>query len=138
MASTRYPLEPSGHNRLACPPIRPHRLGFVASMVALTLACVPSDTTRAREQGLQSSLQTMRQCIHHFRQDKGRFPTDLQELVSARYLRKVPVDPVTGTAATWRVILAPDPPTAQALPQVIDVRSGAPGLSSAGTAYASW
>ena len=138
MISLRQRPEPAGPDRIACLPLFGLRLVGAASLVALTLACAPSDVMRARERSLPSTLQGIRQCIQQFRLDKGRFPMDLQELVSAHYLRKVPVDPVTGTSATWHPVFAPVHSAAPALPQLIDVRSGAPGLSTSGTPYASW
>ena len=63
-----------------------------------------------------------------------RYPNDLQELVQQRYLREVPLDPVTDRKDTWVVV----PPSGQAGTAVFDVRSGAAGHGRDGTPYAAW
>jgi hypothetical protein len=54
--------------------------------------------------------------------DKGRYPETLESLAADRYLRKVPLDPVTDSAATWIVIAPPGPRKSG----VYDVKSGSP------------
>ena len=58
----------------------------------------------------------------------------MQELVDTSYLREVPVDPVTGSKATW-VTAAP---TNTSLSGVFDVHSGAAGKGVDGVAYAQY
>jgi general secretion pathway protein G len=67
----------------------------------------------------RQNIATIRDAIDKFHGDQGRFPETLDELVSERYLRAVPVDPFT-TAPDW-ITVAPDDPT---LGGVYDVRSG--------------
>jgi hypothetical protein len=54
-----------------------------------------------RDTTLRSELSRMRNAIRKFREDNGRNPHSLDELVP-RYLRRIPVDPVT-RAANWVV-----------------------------------
>lgn len=68
----------------------------------------------------QQNLATMRDALDKFFGDKGRYPESLEELVQKRYLRSVPVDPITG-ASDWIAIAPPDP----AMSGVYDVRSAA-------------
>jgi general secretion pathway protein G len=68
----------------------------------------------------QQNLATMRDALDKFFGDKGRYPESLDELVQKRYLRSVPVDPITG-ASNWIVVAPPDPATSG----VYDVRSAA-------------
>jgi len=88
---------------------------------------------RAREVVLKQNLAGLRDAIDKFHADRSRYPRDLQELVQQRYLRHVPIDPVTDRADTWVLV----PPTGQSN-AVFDVRSGAPGASRDGAAYAQW
>ena len=74
----------------------------------------------------------MREAIDKFHADKGKYPAALGELVERRYLRALPVDPVTDSDATW--VLVP-PPAASGLTGVYDVRSGADGLASSGQRF---
>lgn len=86
---------------------------------------------RARDATLRESLVVMRDAIDKFRADTGKWPEDLDSLVTRRYLRRVPVDPVTERDDTWQTLA---PPTGEE--GVWDVRSGAEGNAKDGQAYA--
>lgn len=95
-----------------------------------------------RDLALRHDLQAMRLAIDQFHADQGRYPGALDELVARRYLRALPVDPVTGRSDTWVPVQAPAQGAANgAVPAsggIQDVRSGAPGVGSDGSRYASW
>lgn len=57
---------------------------------------------RARETALRSDLQTMRTAIETYTLDKQAAPQSLEELVNDKYLRAVPMDPMT-QAQDWQV-----------------------------------
>lgn len=88
----------------------------------------------AREAALRQDLAVMRDAIDKHFADTGRYPASLDELVTRRYLRRVPVDPLTESADTW--VLAP--PADTTLGTVFEVSSGAPGAARDGSLYASW
>jgi len=89
---------------------------------------------KSREAVLKEDLYQLRDAIGKYYGDKGKYPESLDALASEKYLRKVPVDPVTDSAATW-VVVPPDDPQKGG---VYDVKSGAQGAGSDGTAYAEW
>lgn len=91
---------------------------------------------KSKETALLQSLTTMRDAIDQYAADKGGYPESLQELAEARYIRRVPEDPLTGSCDTW-VELAP-PSDMRAFGRVWDVRSGADGRSEDGRPYADW
>lgn len=94
----------------------------------------------AAEVALKQNLFQMRDAIDKFHADQGRYPDKLQELVEKRYLRAVPVDPITRKSDSW-VAVSPESGSASRegeRGQVFDVKSGAPGRAADGTAYASW
>lgn len=66
----------------------------------------------------RQNIATIRDAIDKFYGDQARYPETLEELVQARYLRSVPVDPMT-EAPNW-IVVAPKDPT---LGAVFDVRS---------------
>jgi len=86
----------------------------------------------AREQVLRHNLTGLREAIDKFYGDRARYPKDLQELVTERYLRAVPLDPVTDRTDSWQLIRS------TSVEGVIDVRSGATGQARDGSAYATW
>jgi general secretion pathway protein G len=88
---------------------------------------------RAKETTLKQNLKVLRSTLDQFHGDKGRYPADLEELVSNGYLRAVPVDPVTESSSTWIVIMSNDGDQ----PGVVDVHSGAQGSDGLGNPYES-
>lgn len=90
----------------------------------------------AKEVALRHDLRAMRAAIDQFRADLGRYPAGLDELVARRYLRAVPIDPITMRSDSWLTV----PPAVATGEQagVADVRSGAAGQAREGGAYASW
>ena len=114
-------------------------LMVVLTVLALLLTiAVPkyfAHLEKAKEATLKQDLVVMRDAIDKFHGDKGRYPDQLDELVSARYIRNIPVDPMTDSASTWRVV----PPTdTEAKGAVYDIKSGADGKSADGSAYGEW
>jgi general secretion pathway protein G len=89
----------------------------------------------AKEQALRHNLSALRLALEQYRSDKGQAPASLDALVQAKYLRDVPLDPITERRDTWLLVQAGDG-AAQA--GVVDVRSGAPGTARDGRPYGSW
>jgi len=93
----------------------------------------------ARETTLHHDLSVMRQSIDNYTLDKQAAPQSLEDLVQAGYLRKVPVDPITG-AADWvpqfdSVVLTPD----QTTTGMVDVHSSSTRVSPfENTPYNEW
>lgn len=87
----------------------------------------------ARETALRQDLTGMRTAIDQFYRDKDRYPETLDELVTQRYIRAIPVDPITQRVDSWTVVPPKDSSKA-----VFDVRSGATQRARDGSLYASW
>lgn len=108
-------------------------MAIVALLIAIAAPRYFNHVDRAKEAVLKQSLNVMRDAIDKFHGDQGRYPTTLDELVERRYLRKIPLDPVTDSDSTWVVLPPPGKDKA-----AYDVRSGASGNSQDGSAYADW
>ncbi len=72
-------------------------IGILVSMAVPTYRGI---VLRARETVLKQNLFVLRDCIDQYYADKGKYPGSLDELVSAGYLRALPVDPMT-RQANW-------------------------------------
>ena len=111
-------------------------LMIVVSIIGiLATVAVPSyrqSVVKAREAVLRQDLFTMRDLLDQYRADKGKYPATLKDLVTATYLRAVPVDPITQSATTWQEIVD------ETEGGVFDVHSGADRLASNGTPYNQW
>jgi general secretion pathway protein G len=109
-------------------------LAVVATLLTLALPRYFGSIDKSKEAVLKENLYQMRDAISRYHADKGKYPETLESLAADKYLRKVPLDPITESAATW-VVVAPDDPQKSG---VYDVRSGAPGKGIDGTEYAEW
>ena len=109
-------------------------LAVIATLLTLALPRYFGSLDKSREAVLKENLFQMRDAISRYHADKGRYPESLEHLASDKYLRKVPIDPVTDSAATWMVVRSEDPQKTG----VYDVKSGATGKASDGTEYAQW
>ena len=90
----------------------------------------------SREATLKEDLFRMRDAIDQYYADKGKYPADLQALVSDQYMREVPIDPISNSRDTWQTIPAePDPANPSADPGIFNVKSGAEGTSLQGQPY---
>jgi general secretion pathway protein G len=123
----------------------PRRNGFtlIELLVALTIIAlllsiaVPryfGSLGRAEESALKEDLHTMRDAIDKHQADTGKYPASLDELVTKKYLRNIPSDPITQSAATWIVVAPSDPQKGL----VYDVKSGAKGTGRDGKPYEQW
>ncbi|HMH17692.1 MAG TPA: prepilin-type N-terminal cleavage/methylation domain-containing protein [Burkholderiales bacterium] len=110
----------------------------VMTVIALLLTiAVPryfGSLDKSKEAVLKEDLYQLRDAIGKYYGDKGKYPDTLDALATEKYLRKVPVDPMTDSAASW-VVVAPDDPQKGG---VYDVKSGAQGKSNDGSVYAEW
>lgn len=122
----------------------------VLAIVALLLTIVAPRTIdhleRARETTLKASLKEMRSALDQFEADLGRPPGSLEELVQRRYLRELPVDPITQRRDSWISVSPAEARAADVIASkeaasvdgVADVHSGAEGEGRDGTPYRSW
>ena len=111
-------------------------LAALGLLVGLIAPRYVDQVDRAREAALRTNLATLRDALDRFKEDRGQWPQRLDELVEARYLRAVPVDPVTERSDTWVVV--PAPAAGRGDSGVADVKSGAPGSARDGSAFSGW
>jgi len=98
-------------------------LTVIALLISLVAPSYTGRVQRAEEAVLKENLVLMRDALDKHYADAGRYPATLQDLVSKRYLRSIPADPITGSAATWVAV----PPSDTKRGGVWDVKSGAKG-----------
>jgi general secretion pathway protein G len=110
----------------------------VMAVIALLLSIATpryfNSVLKSREAVLRENLSLTRQALDRYYGDNGKYPDGLDLLVSKKYLRSLPLDPITDSSVTW-VIIPPDVPEKGG---VFDVKSGAAGKAVDGSAYADW
>lgn len=109
-------------------------LAIVGTLLALVAPRYTTSVERAKEATLKQNLATVRDAIDKHHADFGRYPSSLEDLVSKKYLRRVPVDPLTDSVATWLLIAPTDP----AMEGVADIRSGAKAKTRDGGNPSDW
>nr|WP_315221012.1 type II secretion system protein [uncultured Duganella sp.] len=109
-------------------------LGIVALMLTLAVPRYFPSIDKSKEVVLADNLRNMRNVIDQYYGDTGRYPDSLEQLVEKKYLRALPVDPVTDSETTWVII----PPEDGAKGGVYNIKSGAPGNDRSGKPYADW
>jgi general secretion pathway protein G len=108
-------------------------MAIIALLLTLALPKYFKGVDNSKETVLLDNLHTTRELIDKFYSDQGRYPESLDELVERKYLRSLPIDPVTGSARTW-VVIPPEPPYKG---QVYDIKSGARGATRDGRPFGS-
>ena len=108
-------------------------MAVLAILVAVVAPRYVDKADVARETVLRQDLVGMRSAIDQFYRDKARYPETLAELVTYRYIRAVPIDPITERADSWTVV-----PPKDGAKGVFDVKSGAAQSARDGSDYASW
>jgi general secretion pathway protein G len=106
-------------------------LAIVALLLTLSAPRYFQSIDTSKETILAENLRTTRDTIDKFYGDNGRYPASLEELVEMKYLRALPVDPVTESSETWVLI----PPQDPELGAVYDLRSGATGIARNGKSF---
>jgi len=139
---------------------------IIASAILLILASaalpmVRFAVVRPKEAELRRDLREIRNAIDHYKDYADRnlirvkvgsegYPPDLKTLVTGeylgtsttqkvRFLRRIPVDPMTGRA-DWNLLAVEDDPdsTSWGGSDVFDVHSKSQGVAIDGTRYSEW
>ncbi|MBV9760795.1 MAG: type II secretion system protein [Acidobacteriaceae bacterium] len=114
-------------------------MAIISVLLAIALPIYQKSIVRAKESVLRNNLFQIRMMIDEYTIDKQKAPDSLQDLVSDGYLRQIPLDPITGSTDTWRVIMEDTPVGGStSSPGVFDVRSGSDKTALDGTAYSDW
>lgn len=109
-------------------------MALIAILLTLAFPKYFTSVEKARESVLKQDLKTFRDAIDQFYSDRGSYPANLDDLVTQKYIRAIPVDPFTNRADSW-VVAGPD---GGSLPGVYDVHSGATDRARDGTEIAAW
>lgn len=109
-------------------------LAIIATLLMLAVPRYYSSVDRSKEAVLKENLFQMRDAIGKYYGDRGKYPETVEALATEKYLRRLPLDPITESATTW-VVVPPEDPLKGG---VYDVKSGAQGKGLDGTDYSTW
>jgi general secretion pathway protein G len=109
-------------------------MAIIAVLLTIAVPRYFHSVEKSKEAVLHQNLTLTRQTIDKFYGDTGKYPETLDELVTKKYLRTLPGDPITESNTTWVII----PPESADKGGVFDLKSGAPGQALDGTNYKDW
>jgi len=109
-------------------------LAIIALLLSIAVPRYYGSLDKSKEAVLKENLFQMRDAINKYQADKGKFPESLESMVADKYLRKLPLDPITDSTTTWIVVPPSDPQKGG----VYDVKSGAPGKAIDGSEFSTW
>lgn len=106
-------------------------MSIIALLLSIALPRYFGSLDKAKEVALKENLQVLRTGLDKYYGDKGRYPDTLADLVTQKYFRSVPADPITESAGSWILI----PPREADKSGIADVKSGAKGKTRDGVPY---
>jgi general secretion pathway protein G len=111
---------------------------IIVILITMAIPIYNRSITRAKESVLHNNLFTLREVIDQYSYDKQKAPQSLQDLVTEGYLRKIPVDPMTG-GNDWRTIMEEASQSInQSEPGIFEVKSTSDKISLDGSPYSDW
>ncbi|WP_166366535.1 type II secretion system protein [Pseudomonas akapageensis] len=109
-------------------------MAIIATLMTIAVPRYFSSLELSRETTLRQSLSVIREALDHYYGDTGRYPDSIEDMVTQRYLRSLPLDPITERTDMWVLVPPPDGVAGG----VADVKSGATGRARDGSQYAQW
>jgi len=110
---------------------------IIIILAAIALPQYQKTILTTREAVLRDDLYKMRSLLDQYAADKQKLPQSLDDLVSAGYMRQLPVDPMTNQP-DWSTSTGEDPNSTSGEQGVIDVHSASTDVSTEGTPYNEW
>ena len=109
-------------------------LAILALLLTLAVPRYFTSIERAKDATLKQSLNALRESIDKYYADNGQYPKTLEDLVDKKYIRKLPIDPITEKTNTW-IFTPPEPPLEG---DIYEIHSGANSIAKDGSRYEDW
>jgi general secretion pathway protein G len=113
-------------------------VSVIIIMLALVTPIYSASVRAVKEDNFRKNLETLNKCIVQYTLDKQKAPKSLQDLVTAKYIKKVPSD-ISGTE-DWQT--EEDDKTILSLQQtdggIYAVKSSSNRIGSNGKPYSEW
>src|SRR5215467_13716281 len=81
-------------------------MSLIVTLSTIAVVQYRHSVVYSKEAALKEDLFRMKEAIDQYYADKNQYPSTLDDLVSAGYLRTIPVDPITNSASTWETVPA--------------------------------
>lgn len=110
-------------------------LTIIALLAGIAVPMFGGSIDRARESALKEDLHAFRKAIDDYYADAGKYPDDINVIIQKRYLRSIPVDPITDKSDNWVYVRQE---TERGQGGIIDVHSVSDKTGSDGRPYREW
>ncbi len=114
---------------------------LIGILVMIVVPVYRNSVIRAREAVLKENLFQIRDAISKYYYDKQKYPPALEDLVTDKYLSKIPLDPIH-SSNSWELVhfepVEQEDFESEILEGIIDVKSRSPKTALDGTPYAEW
>jgi general secretion pathway protein G len=113
-------------------------VAIMGVLIAIALPNYRVAIIQSKEAVLKEDLYRLRSLLDTYQSDRGQYPESLDELVKAKYLREIPMDPMTGTREWETVLEESDSNDPSKTPGIYDVKSNSDAISLNGVPYNTW
>ena len=110
---------------------------IIIILISVALPTYQRSVQHARETVLAENLWQMRRAIDQYAADKGKLPKSVDELVTGKYLREKPVDPIS-EKTEWNEIQGEDTNSPNGEQGLKDVKSTSDDEDSAGKKFSDY
>ena len=107
---------------------------IIIILLSVALPTYQRSVQQARETVLKENLFQIRRQIDQYTADKGKLPQSLDDLITGKYLREKPIDPIS-EKSEWSEIMGEDSTSPDSEQGLTDVKSLAEGEDSEGKKY---
>ncbi len=113
---------------------------IIGVLSTIAVSSYRDSVRKAKEAVLKEDLYLFESVIDQYFADKGHYPQGLDDLVNDGYIRRIPVDPFTGSASSWEPVYAVERPGEFGSNGggIWDVRSGSDEQGVDGSYYNEW
>ncbi len=113
---------------------------IIGILSTIAVSSYRDSVRKAKEAVLKEDLYLFETVIDQYFADKGRYPQAIEDLVTDGYIRRIPVDPFTGSSDTWEPVYAVERPGdfGTEAEGIWDVRSGSDEQALDGSYYNEW
>jgi len=109
---------------------------IIIILLSVAIPTYQRGVRHARETVLKENLWQMRRAIDQYTADKGKMPQSVNDLVEAKYLQEVPIDPII-EKQEWQEIQGEDPNNDNER-GMKDVKSKAEGVDTDGVEFSKY
>lgn len=110
-------------------------MAIIAMLITLAIPRYFNSVEKTKETVLRENLARTRDALDKYYGDNGRYPDNLDALVAKKYLRALPLDPITDSTTSWVIV---PPPQGADKGGVYDLKSGSTATARDGSKYDDW